>query len=233
MAELTGKTIAELPRSTSLSDIDLLPIMSGGSSKHVQMGDFRDQFFRIDQGRSANGLNIDELLDPGTYNVSDTTTVAGTQPTTAYLYKLVVQRMRYTSDTPRLWQTAYLINSNCSEYRRYYNGTAWSDWTRVANMSDVTPLAEQLANVAMTQMTVTAGNQQDMQLANNTHGMLIISGYTANLKGQYIVFCSNSGEVSVKAIAEAPTVTLTNSANTLTIANGSTAYGAYCLFVKF
>lgn len=35
MAELTGKTISELPSATTLADADLLPISAGGASKKL------------------------------------------------------------------------------------------------------------------------------------------------------------------------------------------------------
>ena len=77
----------------------------------------------------ANGTNIDNLIMPGTYKVtnsesSDASLMTGTPPTTELGYRLIVME---TSQDNRVWQLAF-VSGNYQPRIRYYNGSTWSDW---------------------------------------------------------------------------------------------------------
>lgn len=228
MAELTGKTIAELPLDSSISGDELFPVMDNSTSKRVPIS----SLFVIDAGKSAANLDIDQLTDPGTYYVNNTSEVSGTQPTTAFLYKLVVVKLRSTTGTPRLWQIAYVQNTNCSEYRRVYDGTSWGDWVRTANANDISGVNAQIAllgGLKCETLNISPNSQADATLENSTHGIIVFvnSATGGGGCGIYGFTCSSAGAVTVNAIAAASSLTLTASTNTITVASSSgfTVYG--------
>lgn len=227
MADLTGKTIAELPLDSAVSGSEAVPVMDGSSSKRVPLS----SLFIMDDGTSASGLNIDELLSPGTYYVNYLNQVTGTQPTTSYYYKLVVMKIRYATDS-KVLQIAYLQNPNCSEYRRVYDGTSWTSWTRTANANDLSSIASQFAllgGVKFSPFNVAANNSADVDITSSTHGVIFFvnSATQGGGCGMYAFTCSSEGAVVVNALVEASSLTLTVDTNLITVAStsGFTVYG--------
>ena len=129
MADLTPKTIAELPEDTSLTGAELFPVMDGSTSKRLLLSTLRTQFMQTMGFPTADGSNIDELLNGGTYYVGTPSSMTGTPPPTTYAYKLFVSRAFVGGDSvPRLWQIVQEVGSAFREHRRYYGTSGWTNW---------------------------------------------------------------------------------------------------------
>jgi hypothetical protein len=234
MAELTGKTIAELPEDSSLSGDELFVVMDNATSKRVALSTLRKQFMMSSTGLSANGLNIDELLEPNTYYVGDPSSVTGNAPSTGgTAYKLFVIRGATLDGVTRTWQIAYVLNSTCRELRRNYSSSGWNDWISL----DIGRINDQLdalggGNVTLNRFSISNGNNYNLALENYEHGILFFSSLGSNLNGIYAISCSGQGTVYARTMNEASAIALTAETNSLNIANNGSYY-AYALFVKY
>lgn len=237
MAELTGKTIAELAEDTSLSGSELFPVMDGTTSKKVSYEVLRDQFFRTNGGNSiTSGTNIDEMLTPGTWVCFTPANVTGgTPPPTQVAYKLTVTR----ASTNRIWQIAQVMHSSCVEYRRNYDTNGWGDWVRLdidATNNDIATIKSGvLGNVcAFEDITVASGGSETIDVAGK-RAFLISSGATGSLHGVYTIYCYGASSTAViVAVKDGSALTLTaGSGNGKVTVSNSGSYGAYCLLVTY
>lgn len=247
MADLTPKTIDELPEDSSISGSEMFAVMDGSSAKRMAMATIRNQFMMAATGTLANNLNIDELLTPGTYYVFSPSTVTGTPPATSNTpYKLFVVR-GYTdgNSVARTWQIVLTLPSTATasaEHRRYYGPAGWSDWARFSIpdtndaistlQSNVTNLGN--GNVFLTRSTasVSGNSTKEISLANSEFGVILYTGGSTAVQGAYLYYCGSSGDVNVKAISEASGLTLTPSTNKITVVSTSGWY-AYGLMIKW
>lgn len=234
MAELTGKTIADLPEDTSLSGSELFPVMDGSKSKRVQYSTLRSQFLQV-SGGTVIGANtdLDTYTTPGTFYVYNLGNVINGAPNTEYAYKLVVMQAFTADNTPRLWQIAYVMNPGCTEFRRNYNANGWGEWQKF-DIGSITNKLDNLGggNVSFSRLSVQGSNLADLDIPASSHGLLFTTSASGNANGFYAVFNSSSLGVVVKNMVEAPLLTLTPGTNKLTIANAS-EYWAYCLLVTY
>lgn len=77
MAELTGKTISELPSATALADTDLFAISSGGTSKKIQGSAIKsDLKLRAYTGTIATGSNTTLMTISDSWITSNTIVVS-------------------------------------------------------------------------------------------------------------------------------------------------------------
>ena len=238
MANLTGKTIAELPEDTSLAGGELFIVLDSATNKRVAFSTIRDMFFMVDRGQSANSANIDQMLTPGTFYVSDPSSVTGNPPSgLAISYKLAVVRAYGSDTTLRLWQIIQVMNQTCIEYRRSYNGTAWNDWVRLdisGTNTDVAALkAGSINGAGISTFSVAASSNIDVDVAGK-RVLLITNGPSTGQHGAYTVYCYGSGSTPVvSAISAATAVTITTNAGLINVANGNSSYGLYCLMITF
>lgn len=146
MAELTGKTIAQLPDDTSLTGVELFPVMDGSSSKKISLATLRNQFAMNASGTVLEaGANLDNLLDPATYICYGIREFEGSRPTPNG-FKLFVTYFYLDSGVKYCMQIAIEISTSIREYRRYHNVNGWTDWTLldIGNLSN--SLAEYVAD---------------------------------------------------------------------------------------
>ena len=245
MAELTGKTISELPESTSMLDDDIFPFMRGssgstaGTSRKASWDNIRKPLYRLDYGIFVeSGTNIDELLEPGTYAVTTLANVTGgTPPPTEFMYKLFVVRANNSSANPRLWQIAQAMGNSTREYRRNYNNGAWGAWRTVITDADFDPFKEKLGNgsVGITTHTIAASTTGDIPFADGERAFVVFSGAGSTVRGACIVFCSASSHaVNFTQITEASSLSLTGGTNKLTVENTNTSgASATALVLRF
>lgn len=242
MAELTGKTVAELPLDTSVTGSELLPVMDGTTSKRVPLQAIGAPL----SGTSLDNGNIDDALAVGSYFVSDPSTVTGTQPPTlGRAYKLVVYRAYTVSAVPREWQIAYEVPTTSSpnpfrEHRRFYGTNGWGDWetlnpsttnTRLDGIdTKLTALGN--GNVSFSRVSVANGGNTDIPIENNQKGFIVLTSAIGNSCGMYAFYCGTQGGMYIKALAEGSYLTLTGSTNNINIANGANQY-AFALVVFY
>ena len=166
MADLTPKTISELPAASSVGDSDLFPISQSSASKKatwtVIKNAIASAFFPLSVARGGteaantttananlgsfdldNAVSIpknesqhEDLNNYKTRGVyrcpnSDTASCVDNKPVSS-AFKLVVM---YTANADRILQRAFVSNT-IYEYRRYWNGTTWSEWVRVLTEND-------------------------------------------------------------------------------------------------
>lgn len=232
MAELTGKTIAELSEDTSLSGAELFPVMDGTTSKKVSYETLRDQFYRVNGGNSiTSGTNIDEMLTPGTWVCfSPANVTGGTPPPTQYAYKLTVTR----ASTNRVWQIVQVLSPACVEYRRNYDANGWGDWVRldIGGINDKLTLLGD-GNVTFERGYIANGATKAFTIATSKRGVVIFTGVYPGASAMYSFFCWNSDNVvHLKEFVGGGLITLTGSENTLTVDNASAGY-TYALFIYF
>ena len=128
MAELTPKTIAELPDDTSLSGVELFPVMDGSTSKKIPLSTLRNQFqMNATAPDLADGTDLDDLVDPANYICYGTRTYLHS-PTTSTSFKLFVSMFFIDNGTKYVQQIARELGSNCREFRRYHSPSGWSSW---------------------------------------------------------------------------------------------------------
>lgn len=237
MADLTPKTIAELPEDTSLTGSELFPVMDGAYSRKIPLSTLNSQFQMTAGGTQADGEDLDALLTPGTYYVYQTSSVTGTPPPVSTSYKLFVTRAYSVSNVPRLWQIAYEVSNPFKEHRRFYGSSGWSSWETLnvtAVNSALSALSAALSggNVSFSRATVINGSNTDIAFSNNEHGFIFITSAAGNSCGVYAFQCGSAGAMYITAIKDGSLLTLTGSTNNINVANGA-AYYAYCLIVKF
>lgn len=130
MADLTPKTIGELPDDTSLSGSELFPVMDGSTSRKISLQTLRNQFAANAFGTELEAdANLDDLLDPATYICYGNRNFNGDRPTApGYGFKLFVTYFYLASGTKFVLQIAYEVNTTVREYRRYHNASGWTQW---------------------------------------------------------------------------------------------------------
>lgn len=148
MAELTPKTIAELPDVTPLTGVELFPVMDGSTSKKVPLSTLRNQFAMAAMGGVLDaGTNLDELLSPATYTVYGTREMTGTPPITNYSYKLfVIRGFRDGTEGAyyeRVVQIAMLMRGDYKQFYRYHDNNGWTSWMTL----DIAALDTQLPSL--------------------------------------------------------------------------------------
>lgn len=239
MADLTGKTIAELPEDSSISGSELIPVMDGATSKRLLMSTLQSQFCMAAVGERIDaGANIDEMLTPGTYYVAVPANITGgtPPPTGGYSYKLTItQAFTGTGSTKRIWQIAQVMNAACTECRRNYNGSEWGDWVTLnigAVNTQIATLAAALGSASLSSFTIATNSQVNIEIANSQRGILFVASSSGAASGVYAVTCTSTGAVTANALVDGTALTLTAGTNALTITSTS-SYTAYGLLVNF
>lgn len=239
MADLTGKTISELPLDSPLSGDELFPVMDNSTSKRVAISTLDSRYRMTAVGTKVEaGTNIDEMLTPGTYFVATPGNVTGGTPPPAggSSYKLIVdQGFTMSGGKKRLWQIALVLSNNCREYRRNYDGTTWGDWVYL-DYGSVNSQLDALGGgaVSFSRFTVSANGNLDVTIASGTHGMIFFTNYadTGRGCGVFAFYCTSTGAVVVNALVDAPLLTISKSTNTINVASES-SYPVYGLLVSY
>ena len=235
MANLTGKTISELPEDTSLSGSELFPVMDGATAKRVSYDLLQSQFFKLTGGASIEaGTNIDELLTPGTYYVYPAANITGgtPPPTNSTAYKLIVMRAYTLSGSPRLWQIAYSMDAACIECRRSYVNDTWGDWLKL-DIGNVNNQLTALGGVSFTKFTIANGSSVTVPLTTASRGFILFTSPFENACGLYNYFVTSSDNTAkIRAVSAAANLALAGGVNSLTITSTSGAY-SYALFINY
>lgn len=127
MADLTPKTIAELPDDTSLSGAELFPVMDGSTSRKIPLSTLRNQFqMNATAPDLADGTDLDDLVDPANYVCYGTRTYLH-RPTTS-AFKLFVSMFFLDGGVKYVLQIAQELGNNCREFRRFHGSSGWSSW---------------------------------------------------------------------------------------------------------
>lgn len=235
MAELTPKTIAELPDDTSLSGSELFPVMDGSTSKKVPLSALRNQFWMLATGTVLEAdSNLDELLSPATYICYSARSFGGDRPT-QNSFKLFVSRFYIDGGISYTLQIAYELGVRCKEHRRYYGSNGWTSWisldigalnTAVAALGD--------GNISMTPINVsTAAEGVDLPVTTGKHGLLFFASRSASSNGLYSITCVSDGTVYVNTLVEGTRLVLTAGTNTVNIKFNADSYYAYGLYIEY
>lgn len=235
MADLTPKTIAELPDDTSLSGSEIFPVMDGSTSKKVSLSDLRNQFWMLATGTALEAdSNLDELLSPATYTCYGTRNYGGDRPA-QNSFKLFVSRFYTDGGMSYTLQIAYEVGVRCKEHRRYYGSNGWTSWITLdigALNSAVAALGN--GNISMTPITVsTAAEGVDLSVTTNKRGMLFLASRSASSNGLYAITCVSDGTVYVNALVEGARLVLTAGTNSVNIKFNADSYYAYGLYIEY
>lgn len=238
MANLTGKTIADLPLDSSLSGDELFPVMDNSASKRVPISTLDGRYAMTVTGTKLENVDLDEILTPGTYYVSSPTSIVETSrpPTGGYSYKLTVTRAFTGSGSgPRLWQIAQVMNGNCRECRRNYDGSAWGEWVSL-DYGSVNSKLDALGNgnVGFNRFSISANSSQDVEIPNSSHGVIVFTSSATGGGGSgiYAYSCSGAGAVVVNMLVEASSLTISTATNAITFASAS-VFTIYGLLVSY
>lgn len=238
MADLTGKTIAELTEDTAISGQEIYPIMDGATSKKL----FVSGNFLLRAGvplASGDDLNDPAFLEAGTYYSN---AVSGILNKPADLddsavWKMVCLRSSSYNSIPRVWQIIYVMGYSCTEYRRYYGSNGWGSWIAF-NPSTTGSRLDALEGGALgsilsaSKFTVASGETSD-DIPLTRRAVLIVIGAASAANGVYLLYnYSSSSNVTVQAVKEASAITVTGATAKFTVANAS-SYGAYCLLLSY
>lgn len=88
-------------------------------------------------------------------------------------------------------------------------------------------------NVKFKRFTINASGTYNLAVAALEHGILVLTSRATGACGQYLIFCGSNNTIYTTTVKAGSSITLTGSANQLAIANGSTSYAAYGLFITY
>lgn len=88
-------------------------------------------------------------------------------------------------------------------------------------------------NVKFKRFTINANATYNLAVAALEHGILFITSRATGACGQYLIFCGSNNTIYTTTVKAGSSLTLTGSTNQLAIANGSTSYAAYGLYVTY
>ena len=138
MADLTPKTIAELPLDTSISGAEIFPIMDGSASKHIPLSALSALFAdaNVEYIEDAN-IASGEYTKLKTYRYSqDTLNTPYTEGLTTFTSGVI---LAYSPANNVSSQFALTNGAAFVCYRRYANGS-WISWARIFDTASVIPV---------------------------------------------------------------------------------------------
>lgn len=234
MADLTPKTIAELPDDTSLSGVELFPVMDGSTSKKISLATLRNQFWMTATGTALeSGTDLDDLTSPATYICYSSRTYAN-RPT-SLAFKLFISRFYTDSGVDYGVQIAYEVGVRCREFRRYHGSAGWTEWFAL-DIGGLNTAVSALGggNISMTTLTVnTAAEGVNLSVTSNKSGLLFFASRSSASNGLYSIVCTSDGTVVVNALVEGTRLVMTTATNSVNIKFNVDSYYAYGLYIEY
>ena len=91
-------------------------------------------------------------------------------------------------------------------------------------------LNSNLSDVSFTKIIVNAGAPKSLTLPNNYRGMFFSSASSSALNGEYLVFATGAGNVTLNTVKEATALSISTATNTITLAPSAQSYIVFMNF---
>ena len=161
----------------------IVPIDHGGTEAttakdaNANLGSFDLDNAVLIQKNESQHEDLNNYKTRGVYRCpnSDTASCVDNKPVSS-AFKLVVM---YTANADRILQRAFVSNT-IYEYRRYWNGTTWSEWVRVLTEND---FAQTTASVDTSYGGITSTNGCTVTKVGNVVQIEIVHGNGTNFSG--------------------------------------------------
>lgn len=220
---MTNKSLTDLVARTATALSDLLHINSGGTDYKQTKQDFLNGDFAYTFANdTAITTQADALGSIGQYtgkiNSYGHQAATGMPRNNSFYVTITI----YSANYKMIVATDVDLRQTYVKYK--INGTWDSDWRMNPTRSEVDTLSNSFVRDID---SIAAGSSKTYTLGNSSVIMLVLMGTAQSRMAIYNIYVTSAGAVYVYPMVDGSNITITNSTNSITIANTVSGSGLY------